>query len=255
MAKQKIEEGSHAADPSFKITVTAQGPYLVYGRPPLAMQFIMPNERGESWYFQEGLHFTTDKEPTALCRCGASHNKPYCDGEHLRAKWDPHPTADTNGLLDNIEITSGEKISLTDNSKFCAFARFCDAAGGVWRHTESSDDRISRRLAIRGASMCPSGRLLAWNNASEQPYEPDFEPSLGLIEDDTIGASGGLWVRGGIRIEREDGRSYEIRNRNVLCRCGHSGNKPYCDGSHASLRWRDELEGIPDGATIPEEVY
>ena len=255
MAKQKIEEGSHAADPSFKITVTAQGPYLVYGRPPLAMQFIMPNERGESWYFQEGLHFTTDKEPTALCRCGASHNKPYCDGEHLRAKWDPHPTADTNGLLDNIEITSGEKISLTDNSKFCAFARFCDAAGGVWRHTESSDDRISRRLAIRGASMCPSGRLLAWNNASEQPYEPDFEPSLGLIEDDTIGASGGLWVRGGIRIEREDGRSYEIRNRNVLCRCGHSVNKPYCDGSHASLRWRDELEGIPDGATVPEEVY
>lgn len=103
--------------------------------------------------------------------------------------------------------------------------------------------------------MCPSGRLLAWNNATEQPYEPDFAPSLGLIQDDTIGASGGLWVRGGIRIEREDGRSYEIRNRNVLCRCGNSGNKPYCDGSHASIRWRDELEGIPDGATVPEEVY
>ena len=41
------------------ITVTEKGPYLVTGNPPLAMQFIMPDSEGESWYFQEGRHFST----------------------------------------------------------------------------------------------------------------------------------------------------------------------------------------------------
>lgn len=69
------------------ITVTEKGPYLVTGNPPLAMQFIMPDSEGESWYFQEGRHFSTEKEPTALCRCGLSRSKPYCDGAHAAVKW------------------------------------------------------------------------------------------------------------------------------------------------------------------------
>ena len=30
---------------------------------------IMPDPDNESWYFQEGRHFSTEAEPTALCRC------------------------------------------------------------------------------------------------------------------------------------------------------------------------------------------
>ncbi len=243
MAKQKIEAGSSRADAKFKIRVTENGPYLVYGRPPLVQQLIMPNELGESWSFSEGRTFATNSEPTALCRCGRSANKPYCDGAHTKFRWDSRLTADTSGLLDNVEITSGEVLSVTDNRQYCAFARFCDASRGVWALTEDSEDVLSRRLAIRQAQMCPSGRLLAWDNATDRPYELKYEPSLGLLEDVSLGVSGGLWVRGGISIERErDGRGYEIRNRSVLCRCGHSDNKPYCDGTHVSARWRDGLE-------------
>ena len=243
MAKQKIEVGSSRADKKFKIKVVEKGPYLVYGRPPLAQQFIEPNELGESWSFREGRSFDTGPEPTALCRCGRSVRQPYCDGSHHDFHWDSRLTADTSGLLDNIEITSGEILSITDNRRYCAFARFCDASRGVWALTEDSDDALSRRLAIRQAQLCPSGRLLAWDNATDRPYELKYEPSLGLLEDVTLGVSGGLWVRGGISIERErDGRGYEIRNRSVLCRCGRSDNKPYCDGTHSSVRWRDGLE-------------
>ena len=71
MSKLKIETGSSPAEERFSITVTEKGPFLVYGRPPLAEQFIMPNEQNESWYFQEGRRFSTEAEPTALCRCGA----------------------------------------------------------------------------------------------------------------------------------------------------------------------------------------
>lgn len=255
MAKQKVEVGSSQAEAKFRITVTEKGPYLVFGQPPLAQQFIVPNARGESWEFREGRHFNTDSEPTALCRCGASGNKPYCDGSHTSHKWDPEPSSPPEALLDNVEITSGKDISITDNTKYCVFARFCDAYGGVWSLTEASEDPQARDLAIREASMCPSGRLMAWDNGSKKPYEYKYEPSLGLIEDEAIGASGGLWVRSGIQIARENGQSYEIRNRNVLCRCGMSANKPYCDGTHASLRWRDEIEEeVPDSAEA-EKVY
>ena len=215
----------------------------------------MPDAEGESWYFQQGAHFPTDDEPTALCRCGASKNKPYCDGAHVHAAWDPRLTADDAPLLDNVELTEGETLSMTDNPKYCVFARFCHPHGDAWTLTEASDDPEARKLAIREASMCPSGRLTAWDKETMKPFEFRFEPSLGLIEDITIGASGGLWIRGGIPMRREGGHTYEIRNRVVACRCGQSANKPYCDGTHASIKWKDGLAGEPVGETLPEEVY
>lgn len=255
MTVLKIMTGSKPADAELRIGIVENGPYLVYGRPPLAQQFIMYNDKGESWYFQEGKHFSTEAEPTALCRCGESQRKPYCDGSHRKAQWDPKTGSAGDRLLDEVEITQGDRIEVSDNRKYCVFARFCDAESGVYELTERSEDPDARRLAIREASMCPSARLMAWDTATQRPYEYGYEPGLGLIEDIAIGASGGLWIRGGITVQHENGDTYEIRNRVVMCRCGQSANKPYCDGTHASIRWRDDLEGVPEGETVPENVY
>lgn len=255
MSIRKIEEGSTPAEGGIRINILPKGPYEVYGRPPLAAQFIMPDGEGESWYFRQGRSFSTEAEPVHLCRCGASERKPYCDGSHARASWNPELDSRTEGLLDNVEITEGGSVTMTDNERYCVFARFCHPAGGAWELTERSDDPQARRLAIREASMCPSGRLMAWDKRSGKPFEYRFEPSLGLIEDAALGVSGGLWVRGGIPVSAADGRTFEIRNRTVLCRCGQSSNKPYCDGTHVRAKWRDGLEGEPVGATVPETVY
>lgn len=252
MSRDKINVGMQPADPRYHITVTDDGPYLVYGRPPLAVQRIVVNRTGESWYFEAGDSFSTNEEPTALCRCGASRNKPYCDGSHSAERWQPRLTARAEAMLDNVELSVGDRITITDNSQYCAFARFCDASGGTWANAEASYDEHAARMAVRTASLCPSGRLTAWDNDTEQPYELHYEPSLGLIEDPAVGASGGLWVRGGIVVRRADGRAYEIRNRMIMCRCGHSANKPYCDGSHAALRWRDELQRTVDATTADQ---
>lgn len=239
--KEKIQEGSRKAPESFHITVTETGPVLVFGRPPLSQQFIMPNADRNSWDFKEGESYSTDKQPTALCRCGESKNKPYCDGSHIHADWDPRLTARNEPLLDGAEVFDGPTLELSDNEKYCVFARFCDAKGRVWNLVGESDEPGKRDLTIREANMCPGGRLNAWDKKTGEPFEPHYEPSLGLIEDPAIRSSGGLWVRGGIPVQKEDGTSYEIRNRVVLCRCGQSSNKPFCDGTHASMKFDDGL--------------
>jgi hypothetical protein len=83
-----------------------------------------------------------------------------------------------------------------------------------------------------------------WDRDTKQPHEMKFEQSIGVVEDPAEHCSAGLWVRGGIQLIGADGFRYEVRNRMALCRCGASENKPFCDGSHASI-------GFDDGA-IPE---
>jgi len=46
---------------------------------------------------------------------------------------------------------------------------------------------------------------------------------------------GPLWLKGNIPVERSDGQPFEIRNRVTLCNCGHSCNKPLCDGIHREM--------------------
>ncbi|MFQ5597442.1 MAG: CDGSH iron-sulfur domain-containing protein [Nitrospiria bacterium] len=40
-------------------------------------------------------------------------------------------------------------------------------------------------------------------------------------------------------VEGAGGKTYEVRNRMTLCRCGASQNKPFCDGRHADVGFWD----------------
>jgi len=104
----------------------------------------------------------------------------------------------------------------------------------VWNLVEQRGPEAAR-LTAHEAGLCPSGRLVAWDRATKEALEPDLDPSIGIVEDPVEGVAGPIWVRGGIPISAADGQAYEVRNRVTLCRCGSSGNKPFCDGSHASI--------------------
>ena len=234
-----------SGDDTMRITVTENGPYHVTGSVPLAVQTIVTDEEGDSLDWAQGTALETG-EGYDLCRCGQSANKPFCDKSHLRVGFDGTETASREPYLHQAGEQDGPRVVLTDAESLCAFARFCDYGGQVWNLVEV-DDEQAEALAIREATRCPSGRLVAWNREAKQPYEPELEPSIGLVQDPAEGVSGGLWVRGGITVESADGFRYETRNRVTLCRCGASRNKPFCDGSHAEVRFTDGLG--PDGGS------
>lgn len=89
------------------------------------------------------------------------------------------------------------------------------------------------------AQQCVGGRLVAWQAAGDQALalEPETGPSIGVVQDPGMGVAGGYRVWSGIRITGADGHDYEVRNRAALCRCGSSGNMPFCDGTHAKIRF------------------
>lgn len=245
------EAGTPVVSESYHITIDVQGPYLVYGNPPVKQAFITNNEEGTAWTYREGSKsYDTGDSPIALCRCGTSKHKPYCDGSHATADWDPALTAPRRPVLEDAEVYEGPALQLTDNESYCAFARFCDAKGRIWNLVEIADSPRSIELAKRITNHCPSGRLKLWDKRSGETYEVHFDPSVMLIEDSPLRLSGPIWVRGGIPISAgDDGYTYEVRNRVTVCRCGMSSNKPFCDGSHASMRFQD---GLPDDKSDKE---
>ena len=237
-----VEAGTPQPDPKYHIDILPKGPYLVYGAPPLHQEILETNEENIPWKYIKGSEFSTQKEPTALCRCGHSKNNPYCDGTHTSCQWDSELTADNRPLLENAKRYDGPSVQLADNEDYCVHARVCMAKGGVWDLTEASDDPQNRDLAIHETIHCPSGRLKLWDKKEEKFIEPPLEPALGLIEDPQERCNGPLWVKGGIPINGADGTLYEQRNRVTLCRCGNSGNKPHCDGSHVVSHFQDHLD-------------
>jgi CDGSH-type Zn-finger protein len=215
---------------SFEVKVTRNGPYLVSGGVPLAEQQVCVDGDDQCHGWKEGVRYPVE-DKYALCRCGRSHRKPFCDGTHGAIEFDGTETAGNAPYTEQAESYEGPDLRLTDAKGFCAGARFCHRAGGAWKLVRHSEDSVARGTAIEESCDCPSGRLVAWDEDGKE-IEPDLEPSIGLVEDTQAGKMGPLWVRGGIPVESCDGLTYERRNRVTLCRCGRSANKPFCDGSH-----------------------
>ncbi|MEJ1966885.1 MAG: ferritin-like domain-containing protein [Gammaproteobacteria bacterium] len=101
-----------------------------------------------------------------LCRCGASKNKPFCDGSH-------HDV--------NFAASGEPPAGKTD------------------------------MLAVRDGVLA-------------------IDPQI----------DGPLRVRGNLEITSGTGRVVARVVQATLCRCGHSANKPFCDGTHARVGFKSE---------------
>jgi len=226
-----------------KIVVSKNGPYLVSGSLPLGKEISELGKEGEPERWVKGKQYPA-QESYALCRCGQSKNKPFCDGTHGSVNFDGTETASRKLYSEQAKTLEGPGIDLKDAQSLCATARFCHPKGSVWNLVLESGDPASKKSAIQEACNCPSGRLVAHDKKTGEPIESKYEPSISLVEDPQVKSSGPIWVKGGVAIESESGRCYETRNRVTLCRCGRSGNKPFCDGSHIKMRFNDGDESL-----------
>lgn len=222
----------------FTIKIMKNGPYLVSNLKKLRIESYIPDPTThvQQSVIQSTLEVTGD---IALCRCGQSKNKPYCDGSHETCDFNGQETADKTPYLERSQVFTGDGVNLIDDDR-CAFARFCHREhGDVWELTESSGNPEYAKEAIEGASACPAGRLTAV--LDHQLIEDVYEDVIIIAEDPSNKVSASLNVKGDFELIGADGELYEKRNRVALCRCGHSQNKPFCDASHVNECFQDNL--------------
>ncbi len=225
-----------ANDSKFKIKIVKNGPYLVVGGAPLTETVITP--KGDGYVLKPGRELPQG-ETYALCRCGRSQNAPFCDGAHAAAGFRGDETADRTAYRLRAKRLKGPGVDLLDDGR-CAFARFCHReSGDVWELTLNSSTEEIRNEAIRAAAECPAGRLTAMDKDGTV-HEPEYQPAIEIMQDPQSGVSAGIFVKGGIPVESADGATYEVRSRVVLCRCGKSRNKPFCDAAHVTVKYLDK---------------
>ena len=215
------------------IRVEADGPYRVTGGIPLAWTAQEETPFGEPVGWTPPESIPTDSS-YALCRCGRSATMPICDERHAAEPWDAAEDADDGDRSERAKSYVREGIVMSDDRSLCTHAGFCgDRFTNVWQMlADTADPEVLARLRTM-VELCPSGSLAHAPAPGEEHVEPPFEPSIAVDVD------GPLLVRGGIAVTSADGRVYELRNRVTLCRCGHSSNKPFCDGSHKEFGFGD----------------
>ena len=224
------------------IEVRENGPYVVHGDISLVRKRRITGEKGEAIAWQKTNTHKTDTI-YELCRCGKSATKPFCDGTHDRIDFNGTETATTQLIGERQEILQGDGVRVKVDNSYCMHAKFCFNQNASIRKliTKRSDDNSKVNLSAM-VDKCPSGTFVyeLEVEGQYQEIESDLPKQIVIISaDNSESTAGPIWINGKIPIKRADGKPLETRNRMTLCRCGESKNKPFCDGSHAKIDFKE----------------
>ncbi len=173
----------------------------------------------------------------ALCRCGASKNKPFCDGTHMGTGF----SSDHEDIShrDRVLTYEGESITVHYNRVLCSHAARCvsnlegvfDPARDPWIEA----DRAPAEEIKSVIEACPSGAL-SYSEKGGDPCHIHDDECVIFVE-----RHGPYHVRN-VDLEGAEWATQACQKKYVLCRCGASKNKPFCDGAHVDIGWRDDAE-------------
>jgi CDGSH-type Zn-finger protein/ferredoxin len=202
------------------IECSQNGPYLVRNLQNLR------NSKAES---------IPTKPVIALCRCGGSAKKPFCDGTHSKLGFSSQKVAE--GTRDKRQNYVGKGVTIHDNRSICSHAGFCtDRLASVFRmKTEPWIDPDGARIEeiIEAVKRCPSGAL-SYSIEGVEHRDQDRDPMI------TVSKDGPYLVTGGVELEDESRAEGASEEHYTLCRCGASKNKPFCDGTHWYVKFTDD---------------
>lgn len=130
---------------------------------------------------------------------------------------------------------TGKEVTILWKQHLCTHSKKCwqnlpavfKPGERPWIHPDGAE---GQRI-VDQVRQCPSGALsIAEPATTEETHEPMSDETT-TIE---LALNGPLLVKGTIQVKHADGRIEVKETKCALCRCGASGNKPYCDGSHRS---------------------
>ena len=207
---------------SASIQTAHNGPYLVTNVPAIRTHLGQP---------------LPAPPQVALCRCGGSARKPFCDGSHAGNGFSD--AKDPSRVPDRRDTYQGEQVTVLDNRGICQHSGFCtDRVNTVFRASQEpfvapSGGRMDE--IVRAVRDCPSGALsLAFDGHEERGLADGHnrrEPAIEITADGPYRVTGRVVLvdADGGDVARAEGSS---REHYALCRCGHSQNKPFCSGMH-----------------------
>ena len=193
----------------------------------------------------------------ALCRCGQSAAKPYCDGSHARVGFTD--AKDPRRVPDRRDTYPGLEQTIFDNRGICQHSGYCtDRLASVFRAGKEpfvapSGGRLDE--IIRAVRDCPSGALSFAVDGTEAHGIVDLgdrrPPVIEVTKDGPYRITGGIALvgPGGQDVPRSAGSSAE---HYALCRCGQSQNKPFCSGMHWYAGFSDPVPGPGHEPTLFE---
>ena len=196
-----------------RITAKKNGPYIVNDVEDLK------NSQGEALPTQPEM---------ALCRCGGSEDKPFCDGTHFLVGFDGQ--CQNNGEKNRVKDYEGRDITVHDNRWACSHIGYCSRGlPAVFRPKEKPwvrPDEAPADEVEATVGLCPSGAL---SHTRDGVLHRDLDREPGIRVDH----NGAYQVVGGPEFEDKQGGAKPVSPEHYsLCRCGASENKPFCDGTH-----------------------
>jgi uncharacterized Fe-S cluster protein YjdI len=137
------------------------------------------------------------------------------------------------------KYTNGE-VTIIWKPDLCTHSGHCvKGLPGVFKPQEQpwiNVDNASTEELIDQVKACPSGALSYAMNAEDKPSEEKLEDANLLVE---LLKDGPFLIHGNIKIKHVDGSETLKSKKTAFCRCGASKNKPFCDGSHRSIEWKE----------------
>lgn len=226
------------ADMKPKILPLPNGPYYLINEMQPKVVYNLQNFKGEPLSTTVGI---------ALCRCGASKNKPFCDGTHnvigfssANRTLDENDDTKKTAIKDKRRDYPGKEITVHDNRKICSHAAECvnnlssvfKLGSRLWINPDAS----KMNDIIDVVRRCPSGALsYSIDGVEYRDPKEQRNPTVTVLK------NGPYHITGGIELIGEDIQFGEGASKEhyTLCRCGASENKPFCDGAHKSSKFND----------------
>jgi len=230
----KVEQQQDKLKEKPKILTLPNGPYYLINEMEPKVVENLRNSNGESLSTIRGI---------ALCRCGASKNKPFCDGTHGIIRFSNNDTEVTETghiVKDKRKTYAGKKIIIHDNRKICSHAAECvNNLPSVFKFDARpwiDPEAATLEESINTIRKCPSGALSYSIDGVEYKDQNERKPMVTVSKEGPYIITGGVELIGD-NLQFGDGASKE---HYTLCRCGASRNKPFCDGMHRVIKFKDD---------------